>query len=83
MIFSRRSRALVCRQLVELVDDYLAGELDPSRRAAVEEHLAACGNCGGYVDQVRRLLELTEGTPPGPLPEGMLDTLVLRYRERG
>jgi anti-sigma factor RsiW len=78
----RRSRQIVCQQLVELVTDYLEGNLDLADRAAVEEHLAACGHCTGYVRQVRRMLELTAGADPEPVPEELLDDLTARFRRR-
>jgi anti-sigma factor RsiW len=78
----RRSRQIVCQQLVELVTDYLEGDLDEADRAAVEEHLAACGHCTRYVQQVRRMLELTAGPDPEPVPEELLDDLAARFRRR-
>ena len=61
----RRRRGVLCRQLVEMVDDYLAGDLSAGDRASVEQHLATCGECRGYVQQVRRMLELTAGLVQG------------------
>lgn len=78
----RRRRAVMCQQLVEMVTDYLQGNLDPADRAAVEEHLAACGHCTGYVEQVRRMLELTAAPEPEPVPAELLDALTARFRER-
>ena len=78
----RRRRTVVCQQLVEMVTDYLQGELDPARRAAVEEHVAVCGHCRGYVEQVQRLLELTAAPEPQPLPDELLEALLTRYRKR-
>ena len=85
MTWSRRRRSVVCQQLVELVTAYLEGDLDPVDRAAVEEHLSQCGHCTGYVEQVRRMLELTALQPEdGPeVPADMLDTLTQAYRRRG
>ncbi len=60
---------VVCRQLVELVTDYLEGALDPGLRDRVETHLAACGNCKGYVAQVRRMLDVTAGLVPTAAPQ--------------
>lgn len=78
-----RRRALVCQQLVELVTDYLEGELSPAGRAAVEAHLARCEHCTGYVDSVRRMLELTASRPePSVLPPELVATLTARYRAR-
>ncbi|GAC1610616.1 MAG: hypothetical protein NVS3B26_18350 [Mycobacteriales bacterium] len=75
-------RAVVCQQLVEMVTDYLEGDLSPTGRAAVEEHLAHCEHCAGYIEQVRRLLELTAGGPGdhGELPAELVDALTTRYR---
>jgi anti-sigma factor RsiW len=78
----RRSRQVVCQQLVELVTDYLEGDLDEGDRVAVEEHLSACGHCTAYVRQVRRLLELTAGPAPEPVPEAFVDDLVERFTRR-
>jgi anti-sigma factor RsiW len=45
---------ITCRELVELVTDYLEGALPMDRRARFEEHLAACGWCVIYLDQMRQ-----------------------------
>ena len=83
MIGLRRRRQVVCQQLVEMVTDYLEGDLDPADRAAVEEHLAQCGHCTGYVEQVRRMLELTAAQDhPVDVPADLLDALTVRYRQR-
>jgi anti-sigma factor RsiW len=79
----RRRRSVVCQQLVELVTDYLEGDLAPEDRAAVEAHLAQCGHCAGYVEQVRRMLELTAALPAAEhVPDELLDSLTDRYRRR-
>jgi anti-sigma factor RsiW len=54
----REAVALTCRELVELVTDYLEGGLSPSDRARFDEHLAACEGCTAYLDQMRRTLGL-------------------------
>ena len=48
-----RSRGLTCIELVELVTDYLEGDLDDDERARVEAHLAACDACTAYIDEMR------------------------------
>ena len=58
---------ITCRQLVELVSDYLEGKLDARKRERFEAHLAECPDCREYVDQVR----LTVGAL-GRLPEERL-----------
>jgi anti-sigma factor RsiW len=45
---------LSCQQLVELVTDYLEGELDPAREGALDAHLELCDGCEAYVEQMRQ-----------------------------
>ena len=58
------SEGLTCRELVELVTEYLEETLSPGVRAQFEEHLAACPGCAAYLEQMRQTIramgELTE-----------------------
>jgi anti-sigma factor RsiW len=65
---------VTCRELVELVTDYLEGALPPRTLSHVEEHLVICDPCAAYVEQMRTTIawlgELREGPsaePRGPL----------------
>lgn len=49
---------MTCRELVELVTDYLEGALPPQEQARFEEHLALCRGCATYLDQMRRTVAL-------------------------
>jgi anti-sigma factor RsiW len=42
-----------CREVVELVTDYLDGALAPDQLERFEAHLAACPPCVVYVEQIR------------------------------
>ena len=59
-LLRRRSsdEGLSCRELVELVSDYLEGELSARDRARFEAHIAGCVNCAAYLRQMREMLEL-------------------------
>ena len=50
----RGAGEITCRELVELVTDYLEGALTADRRELFEEHLLRCEDCATYVDQMRR-----------------------------
>jgi hypothetical protein len=57
---------LACRQLVEVVTDYLDGVLPADWREHVDEHLAGCDGCTQYMRQIRdtvRLLARLDTTP--------------------
>jgi anti-sigma factor RsiW len=55
-------RELTCRELVELVTDYLDDALPDAERMRFESHLAACEGCDRYVEQIRTTVALTRET---------------------
>jgi len=50
---------LTCKELVELVTDFLDGSLSRRDRRRFEKHIAACVNCSEYVAQFRETIRLT------------------------
>ena len=69
---------LTCREVVELVTEYLEGALTPRDRLDFERHLVWCGFCRDYLDQVRTTIELTGSAveveaPPSPLREQLVE----------
>ncbi len=76
---------LTCKELVELVTDYLEGKLSPVMRARFEMHLSGCDGCTNYLSQMRQTLRalgtLTEDNIP---PETQTELLNLfRNWKRG
>jgi predicted anti-sigma-YlaC factor YlaD len=47
-----------CRELVELVTDYLDGVLPPEESRRMDEHMKLCGPCVAYVEQMRTTARL-------------------------
>lgn len=45
-----------CRQLIEFLDDYVAGELPRERVEGFEWHLARCPSCVAYVASYRETI---------------------------
>ena len=45
---------LACIEVIELVTDHLDGALSGADEARVERHLASCGGCTTYVQQIRQ-----------------------------
>lgn len=79
MLFRRR-RALVCRQAVELMSDYVDGVLAARDRARLEAHLADCPHCTEYLAQIREVVAAAGRVEPDDLPAQALDDLVTLYR---
>jgi anti-sigma factor RsiW len=59
MIALRSRNPLLCRELVELVTEYLEGTLSRRDRARFDAHIARCPNCTEYLAQFRETLRLT------------------------
>jgi anti-sigma factor RsiW len=49
---------LVCREVVELVTEYLGGTLPAHDRQRFDQHLATCPPCTAYLEQMKTTLQL-------------------------
>jgi anti-sigma factor RsiW len=77
---------LRCIEVVELVSDYLDGNLDAETRMRVEEHLTLCPHCQRYVEQVRGTASALRQLPVNELPERAvteLETAFADFHRRG
>jgi anti-sigma factor RsiW len=63
---------LTCRELVEIVTEYLEGTMSTDDRLRFEEHLVVCPGCTAYLEQMRETVRLS-----GALREEDVDPLVL------
>jgi anti-sigma factor RsiW len=79
-VFRRRRRALVCRQAVALMTDYLDGRLDDRDVERLERHLAECPHCSEYLAQLRVTIDALGRATPTALDDEALDDLVQLYR---
>jgi len=50
---------MTCKEVVEIVSDYLEDALSARDRARFEAHLAGCAGCTTYVEQMREIIRLT------------------------
>jgi anti-sigma factor RsiW len=71
---------VACRQVVELVTDYLEGALPPRARAAVERHLQECPHCVEYVEQMRTAASSLRGVPVESISPAARAELVAAFR---
>lgn len=71
---------LVCREVVELVSDYLEGALGDRDRLRFEQHLAGCDGCSAYLDQMRQTVRLAGSLTPEALDPVFRDRLVEAFR---
>jgi anti-sigma factor RsiW len=52
---------ITCRDFVEMVTDYLEGQIAAVERHAINEHLGECPGCAEYVRQMRLTIEGLRG----------------------
>lgn len=72
--------ALNCRELVELVTDYLEGVLPPATTVRFEAHLQTCPHCRLYLDQMRQTIGTLGRLPAETFPPHALDVLLKHFR---
>ena len=73
-----------CRELAELLCDYVSDELPPQRRDHVDQHVANCPSCAAYLQSYTVVVQLTRRLPDAPLPDGLARRLaaVLAAQQR-
>jgi anti-sigma factor RsiW len=71
---------LTCRELVEIVTDYLEGRLPPGDRVRFEEHILVCEGCTAYVEQMRETIRLTGALRTEDVPAEAQEELLRAFR---
>jgi anti-sigma factor RsiW len=71
---------MTCRELVELVTDYLEGALSDRDRERFEGHIAVCEHCTAYLDQMRVTIVATGRLTEESLDPAMRDELLSAFR---
>jgi anti-sigma factor RsiW len=69
-----------CRELVELITDYLEGTLPALDRARFDHHIAGCDGCRAYLDQMRETIRAIGRLPPESLSPEMERKLLDAFR---
>lgn len=69
-----------CRELVEVITDYLEDALPASDRLRFEAHLAECDACRDYVEQFEQTIALSGRIEPEQLPQDMQAELLSAFR---
>lgn len=71
---------MACRELVELVTDYLEDRLPTAGRMRFEAHLAACEACRTYLEQYRRTVQALGRLPEESLSPEARTALLAAFR---
>ena len=72
---------MACRELVELVTEYLEGTLGPEDRRRFDAHIAGCDACTAYLEQMRQTLIALGSIPEESISIGAREELLHAFRD--
>jgi len=72
---------MTCKELVELVTEYLEGMLPEDARIRMERHLSGCDGCATYLEQMRQTIRLTGRLREENLTAQQRDDLLTLFRD--
>lgn len=78
----REEPMLQCRDIVELLLEYLDGELDHATAEALEAHLADCQECTAFLNTYRGTVRMTRRLREEILPAALRERLLTFLRQR-
>jgi len=69
-----------CKELVEVITEYLEGTLPEQERARFEYHLGLCPGCQTYLEQMRQTVRAVGRLSDDSLPADIRDQLLSAFR---
>lgn len=69
-----------CRELANLVTDYLEGRLSLKDRVLFRLHVGLCPRCWAYLRQMEKTVDVLGRVPDEPMPEEVRAELLARFR---
>jgi anti-sigma factor RsiW len=73
-------KPLLCREMVELVTEYLEGTLPADVRRRFEAHLGRCDGCTEYLAQLRKQIAMSRRLSEDALDPVYRDRLLAAFR---
>jgi len=72
---------MTCRELVELVTEYLEAQLAPADRERFEAHLQECEGCATYLEQFRLTIAAVGRLGEEDVEPAAADALLVAFRD--
>ena len=72
---------LTCKEIVELVTDYLEQTLVLEMRARLEQHVMECPGCQTYIEQVQLTISMLRRLAEEPTLPGSKEELLELFRD--
>ena len=71
---------LSCKELTEVVTDYLEGTMDALERRRFEEHLSLCPACVTYIEQMKETIRHVGISGPVQIPSKLESDILKAFR---
>jgi anti-sigma factor RsiW len=72
---------ITCKDLVELVTDYLDDRMPAEQRLRFEEHIAFCSPCAVYLEQMRQTISVTGALREEDLDQESRDAMLSVFKD--
>jgi anti-sigma factor RsiW len=72
---------MACRELVEIVTDYLAATLPAAELARVRDHLTSCDGCRAHIEQMRATVRVLRSVPEEHASPALANALSDMFRD--
>ena len=70
-----------CRELVQVINDYIEDVMPPGDRKRFDEHLAICPGCQTYLDQMRQTIRAVGKLSEESIPGEVRNVLLQAFRD--
>jgi anti-sigma factor RsiW len=72
---------ITCKEVVEIVTEYLEGSLNTEDRRRFENHVQDCSGCGTYLEQMRQTIHALGRLPQQSLPFEVQEILLHAFKD--
>ena len=73
---------MTCKDLVDLLSEYVDGELAPPTARLLEKHLRGCKDCSAFLNTLRRTRTMTRAAVEAAMPAELRTRLRRFLRDR-
>jgi predicted anti-sigma-YlaC factor YlaD len=80
LVFPLLAGNMTCKELTELITDYLEGQLSFLEGVRFQMHLGTCLGCRRYLRQMRLTIRTLGAIPAEPIPPAVREELIRRFR---
>jgi anti-sigma factor RsiW len=75
-------KEIICMSGVELIMEYLEGQLTPDLRAAVDAHVASCPRCVAFIASYQETPRILRGATMFEMPADLEASLLAALRSK-